>query len=88
MNVCRPRATNHAPVFYIRTVNKPSYLEAATRHPCDGCLLSNLSGGRTAAWKMGDEEESLVSEESRQNYGSFCTNGLRNYLYRDTTDER
>jgi hypothetical protein len=45
-------------------------------------------GGRTAAWKMGDENESLVFEESRRNYGSFFTNGLRNCLYRNTTEER
>jgi hypothetical protein len=44
--------------------------------------------GRTAAWKMGDEKETLVSEQFRQNYGSLSTNELEKWPYRNTTEER
>jgi hypothetical protein len=37
---------------------------------------------------MGDEKERFVSEESRQNYGSFFTNELGKCLYRNTPEER
>ena len=72
----------------IRTVNKPSYLERATLHTCCGYLSSNISGERTAAWRMGEEMERFVTEESRQNYGSFFTNALGKRLYRNTSEER
>jgi len=37
---------------------------------------------------MGDEKERLVSEESRQNYGSLFTNKHGKCLYRTTPEER
>jgi len=37
---------------------------------------------------MGEEQERIVTEESRKSYGSFFTNALGKCLYRNTPEER